>query len=501
MLLAGLAALCLLPLFAGRAAADQLDKVRASGVLRWGGDAEGGAPFIFKNEKGEDVGFEVELADMLAKEMGLKPYFQQGNWDTVPGMLGNDNIDIALNGYERTEARLREYDCTRPYYTYGLQLMSPRNGTLVGWEQLEPPVGEGVGRPTGKQLRIGVLKGSSAHLLLLSPKYNHSVAAVSYDVATQALEQADKGLLDGTLQDDCIAVYYASRYTNLRFLGRPIAPGYYVGLVRKGEIRLLDAVNQALHNIIKDGRLQKLYDRWDMSGKFQALSLQDVTESKAAPKPTLGELLYYYTWPMLQAAGMTVMLSFIAMPLAIMIGVTIAVGRLYGPGWLGRILALYVEVIRGTPLMLQLYTLFFVLPSLGIALHPMVAAIAGLAINYSAYESEIYRAGIQAIPRGQMEAALALGMSKSQAIWKIILPQAMRLVIPPVTNDFVALFKDTSVCSVVTIVELTKQYNMLANSTGATIQMAIMAGLLYLAMSYPLSLFARASEKRLSTDA
>ena len=140
--------------------------------------------------------------------------------------------------------------------------------------------------------------------------------------------------------------------------------------------------------------------------------------------------------------------------------------------------------------MLQLYVLFYVLK-----LPPWVAGIAGLAINYSAYEAEIYRAGLQAIPSGQMEAALALGMSRRLALRRVIVPQAVRIVIPPVTNDFIALFKDTSVCSVITLVELTKQYSILANSTGGVVEFALASAALYMAMSLPLSWFSRWSER------
>ena len=104
------------------------------------------------------------------------------------------------------------------------------------------------------------------------------------------------------------------------------------------------------------------------------------------------------------------------MPLAIAAGLAIALGRLYGPKWLRPPLGFYVEVVRGTPLVLQLYVIFFLLPEIGISLPALVAAILGLAINYSAYEAEIYRAGLQAIPRGQMEAALSLGMSRRLAL-------------------------------------------------------------------------------------
>jgi polar amino acid transport system substrate-binding protein len=174
------------------------------------------------------------------------------------------------------------------------------------------------------------------------------------------------------------------------------------------------------------------------------------------------------------------------------LGLCIAVGRLYGPAPVRTLFAGYIELIRGTPLMLQLFVLFYLLK-----LPPWVAGIGGLAINYSAYEAEIYRAGLQAIPAGQMEAALALGMSRGMALRRVIVPQAVRIVIPPVTNDFIALFKDTSVCSVITLIELTKEYSILANTTGGTIEFALAASVLYLLMSVPLSWFSRYSERRL----
>src|SRR5438270_4754501 len=177
------------------------------------------------------------------------------------------------------------------------------------------------------------------------------------------------------------------------------------------------------------------------------------------------------------------------------LGLLIAVARLYVLAPVRTVLAGYVELIRGTPLMLQLFVLFYLLK-----LPAMGAAIAGLAINYSAYEAEIYRAGLQAIPPGQMEAALALGMSRGLALRRVIIPQAVRVVIPPVTNDFIALFKDTSVCSVITLVELTKQYSILANSTGGVVEFALATAVLYMGMSVPLSWFSRWSERHLSAS-
>src|SRR5581483_1840641 len=189
---------------------------------------------------------------------------------------------------------------------------------------------------------------------------------------------------------------------------------------------------------------------------------------------------------LIQSAGMTVILAGLSFPLASLLGVMIALGRLYGPGWLRPALVVYVEFIRGTPLMLQLYFIFFFLPVVGVNVPAFWTGILGLALNYAAYEAEIYRAGLQAIPRGQMEAGLALGMSRWKALRLCIVPQAVRIVIPPVINDFIALFKDTSVVSVITLVELTKQFSILSRSDPAQIAwLMAVTGVLYILMSYP----------------
>src|SRR5439155_11148915 len=157
----------------------------------------------------------------------------------------------------------------------------------------------------------------------------------------------------------------------------------------------------------------------------------------------------------------------------------VAVGRLYGPRWLNGLLGVYVELLRGTPLLLQLFVIYYLLPSVGIFLHPFWAGVLGLAVNYSAYEAENYRAGLLAIPRGQMEAALALGMTKWTALRRVIIPQAVRIVIPPVTNDFISLFKDTSLCSAVAVVELTAgSCELIVNYPRLGLQVGLLTALL-----------------------
>jgi polar amino acid transport system substrate-binding protein len=262
---------------------------------------------------------------------------------------------------------------------------------------------------------------------------------------------------------------------------------------------LRDKLNLGILSLIRGGQLRALYERFGLWNKAQeqlgtpGLGLPATEQSTEVR----GWNVVRRNLPiLLEAAGMSILLTFLAMPLAIAAGLVIALGRLYGPRLLRWVLTAYVEVIRGTPLLIQLYTIYYVLPpALGFGLDPRVAAVIGLAVNYSAYESEIYRAGLLAIPIGQMEAALSLGMSRAVALRRIIVPQAFRLVIPAVTNDFIALFKDTSICSVITVVELSKRYAILVNSTNAYLELMVVTAALYLLMSYPLSLVSRRLEK------
>src|SRR5690606_27534047 len=141
---------------------DALDQIRRRGVLVWGGDQEGGGPYVFPSPDDPEklAGFEVELADMLAAELGVKARFQQGQWETLPQLL-DGRIDLALNGFERTETRLRDYGCTRPYYAFGLQLIVQRDSPIQSWQQL-------LAKPDGGAWKIGVLGASQADTYLTS---------------------------------------------------------------------------------------------------------------------------------------------------------------------------------------------------------------------------------------------------------------------------------------------------------------------------------------------
>jgi polar amino acid transport system substrate-binding protein len=205
-------------------------------------------------------------------------------------------------------------------------------------------------------------------------------------------------------------------------------------------------------------------------------------------------------WLFLRGAAVTLLVSALAMVLAIGFGLALALARLPSRlGWrraLAAAATLYVELFRGTPVLLQLYVLYFGLAPF-YPLHPIAAAVIGLGLNYAAYEAEIYRAGLQAVPRGQIEAAEALGMTGPMVVRRVVLPQAFRFSLPGVANDFIALLKDSSLVSVITVVELTKRMSIAAVDSGGWLLPGLLCAGLYLAMSYPLSRLARRLERHL----
>jgi polar amino acid transport system permease protein len=216
-----------------------------------------------------------------------------------------------------------------------------------------------------------------------------------------------------------------------------------------------------------------------------------------------GLLSDYETWwpDLWSGLQITVFLTFTGMALALVIGIVLALARVdQRRRWLTIPAAIFVEIIRGSPLLLQLFYIFYVLPFFGLRLSAMEAGILGLGINYGAYVSEVFRAGIEAVAHGQWEAARALGMPARVYMPKVILPQAIRIVIPPLGNYFISLFKDTALVSTISIGEVMFRGQLLAAENFKYLQIYSFIFVLYLIISYPASLGVRALERHLRID-
>lgn len=193
----------------------------------------------------------------------------------------------------------------------------------------------------------------------------------------------------------------------------------------------------------------------------------------------------------------TVPLTLLSFALGLFLGLLVAVIRLFGPAPLATIVRFYVWVFRGTPLLVQLFLIFYGLPSAGIVLDAFPAALIGFTLNIGAYTSETIRAAISSVPKGQWEAAHSIGMSWGQVMRRTILPQAARVAVPPLSNTFIALVKDTSLAAAITVPELFQAAQRIVATTYEPLILYVEAALIYLAMSSVLSQLQVRLEKRL----
>ncbi len=201
---------------------------------------------------------------------------------------------------------------------------------------------------------------------------------------------------------------------------------------------------------------------------------------------------------LLRGFGMTILMTLIVITLSLTLASPVALSRMSGNFLVRLVGGTYVELLRGTPLVLQLVYIYFVLPGVGIRLDGFVAALVALTLHYTAYLSEVYRAGIQSVPKGQTQAASALGMSRGQTFIRIVLPQAVRTVTPALGNYFISLFKDTALASVVTVQELLFSGQIIAARTYQYFTIYTVCMIMYFSVGYPAALFVRWLEKRTS---
>jgi len=199
---------------------------------------------------------------------------------------------------------------------------------------------------------------------------------------------------------------------------------------------------------------------------------------------------------LLQGAVITVVVSLLAFAIALVFGLLLGTMRISRMVLVRWVAAFYIQFIRGTPLLLQLFFIYYVLPYAGLVLSPFVSGVAGLAMNYAAYMAEVFRSGIQAIPKGQWEAASAVGMSRRLMMRRIILPQALRIIIPSIGNFFVSIFKDSALVSVLTLRDLMFSGQLLASSTFKHFEIFAMVAVIYFLISYPTAKFVEYIEAR-----
>jgi polar amino acid transport system substrate-binding protein len=470
------------------AAADSSLELVKPGELAWGGDLQGGAPYVFEDEKlpGNVRGFEVDIADALARRLGLRARFVQNDWSNLLPALERGDFDLALNGLEDTPARRARVRLSLPYFVYGETLAVARGAPFRSLDALR-----------GK--RVATLNQTVAHELLKQ----RPLEVVLYEGQQEPYADLASGRVDAVLLDHVIADVYGCDTPGVECLPGDVARGVYVIGLRRDRPALADAVDRTLAAMIADGELRRILEGWKLWEPRQLeLAERSIAEpSSRSPPPSWQPRRFDAAqWLLfLKGAGVTLLLSVCAFGIALPFGLFLAVLRVSGGRFSRALAGLYIELFRGTPVLLQLYVLYFALAPL-VKLGPFQAAVLGLGLNYAAYEAEVHRGALLALPSGQSEAARALGLGRIQALRHVLLPQSFRNALPALTNDFVALLKDSSLVSVITVVELTKRMTIAAVDLRDWLGPGLACAALYFAMSFPLARLSQRLERRLSHD-
>ena len=468
-------------------------------VLRWAGDPEGGAPFVEADPANPSrlVGFDVEIAELVGRRLGRAPRFVLVAFSSLDQSIARGDADLALSGIEDTATRRRVLSPTLPYYEFQ-EVLAVRDADASRIHGLSDLRGR----------RVATLGGTIAYDILVKAERELGLQALSYDDDVHPYEDLVFGRVDAVLLDNVLADRRRRTIGGFSVVAQPIAIGHYVGVLSRDNAPLRDRIDDILRDAMRDGTLERIFRKWNVWNDEQRLlhdrllagqPIDPVTVIGAPPVAEASASYWAaarrYLPALLRASVVTIVLSCLSMALAVALGVLIASGRVYGNGVVRAALTGYVELIRGTPILLQLFVLYYGIAS-AVRLPAFVAALLGLALNYAAYESEIYRGALEAVPTGQLDAARILGLSERQVLTLVRGPQAFRLALAPMTNDFVALLKDSSLVSVLTVMELTKQTQIFATNIGSWVIPGSICALLYLAMSLPLSALARRLERR-----
>ena len=468
--------------------------------LTWGADADSGAPYVFQdpNDPKRIIGYEYDIMAAIGKKLGRESKFIQNGWDNlIPGLTRGQYLAV-IDGLVITKDRQQAVDFSIPYYTTFEQIVVRKGDEQIN--SLDAMKGH----------TVGTLKATVAQQML---EKHGGINVRTYDEEINAYSDLQNGRLDAVLLDAPIAIYYAANDPALQLVGKPVGRLHYGIAIDKENTQLLHQINNAILEIQKSGEMRQILEKWNLWSDVMATELgqyggpsvpptayNEYVQATAPATGFWGTLHRYWSFqPLLaHAAWLTLQISVLAMVIAVGLGLMLALTRLYMPAPLSYLSIAYIEVVRGTPLLIQILFIFYGLPNLGIKLDPFVAGTLALGLNYAAYEAENYRAGLQAIPKGQMEAAIALNMTHGQALRHVMVPQAGRHVLPVMTNDFISLLKDSSLVSVITMVELTQTYIQLSTTYFDYFGTGILVAIWYLLLGLPFVWLARYLEHRMT---
>ncbi|TDZ98346.1 ABC transporter permease subunit [Mycobacteroides salmoniphilum] len=442
------------------------------------------APFSFHDERsGELTGYDVDVARAVGEKLGRPVEFVEIPWDAIFAGLDAERFDVVANQVTITPERKAKYDLSKPY-----------------------AVGEGVIVTRADDNSIHTLADVRGKVAAENATSNWSQIArdagarvETVEGFTQSITLLSQGRVDVVINDS-IAVYAYLASTGdpaVKIAGTTGARSEQ-GFAARKDSGLLPELDKALDQLAADGTLTRISEKYlkaDASGTQKPQASQG--NSGAGRSNT--QLVLDNLWPMARAMlTVTLPLTAISFAFGLVIALGVALARMSDRRVLSGLARIYISIVRGTPLLLQLFLIFFALPEFGVKISPFPAAVIAFSLNVGGYAAEIIRSSILSIPRGQWEAASSLGMSYSTTLWRVVIPQANRVAVPPLSNTLISLVKDTSLASAILVTDVMRTAQVAAAPTFQFFTLYVTAGVYYWIVCMVMSVVQDRVEERLA---
>ena len=442
-------------------------------------------PFTYEDQRTKKLtGYDIEVARAVADRAGWRLRFVQAPFDAIFPALDAKRVDMIANQVTIDPERQASYAFSKPYtYSHGVIVTAAGTNDITSLKDLK-------GKTTAQSETSNWAKVAR----------DAGAKVQSVEGFAQAAELLRQGRVDAIVNDNIAVLdYLASTGSNKVKIagnaGNDVSRQAFT--FRKSDPQLRTQADKALAELRRDGTLKKISQKY--FGADVSVPAKATLQVKASDTVrSTGQVLLDTAVPM--ALGVlkgTIPLTIICFTIGLAIALAAALARLSRIPWLEGPSRFYVSAIRGTPLLVQLFIVFYGLPQIGVKLPGFVAACLALSLNVGGYAAEVIRASILSVPRGQFEAATTIGMGYAQSLRRIVLPQALRIAVPPLSNTLLSLVKDTSLVSVVLVTELFREAQKAASVNGKFLALYCLAALYFWIICFVISLGQRRLEKRL----
>lgn len=442
------------------------------------------APFVFQDDSNKYTGIDMSLINAIAKDQGFTLDISNPGFDAAVNAVQSGQADGMIAGMSITDERKETFDFSDPYYTANAIIGVKKNSSIKSYEDLN-----------GKT--VGVKNGTASQTFLEENKDKYGYKIKTFADASPMYDSLKAGSVDAIMDDEPIIKYAIKQGQDLAtpIEGTPV--GEYGFAVKKGSNpELIEMFNNGLANLKASGKYEEILNQYLADSSSS-------TSTKTADETTIWELLSNNYKQLLSGLGTTVALALVSFALALIVGIIFGMMSVSPVKALRIISAIFVDVIRGIPLMIVAAFIFWGIPNLlesitgqQSPINDFVAGTIALTLNGGAYIAEIVRGGIEAVPSGQMEASRSLGIPYNTTMRKVILPQAFKLMLPNFINQFVISLKDTTIISAIGLVELFQTGKIIIARNYQSFRMYAILAVLYLVIITLLTRLAKRLEKR-----